>query len=272
MLNVEFGSRLYLVPTAWNELSRRQLLRITRLHGQTFATARALDDAFRRVLLAIPGRLLARLNGIQRAELRHLVPVGFLREPHKGSPLTAQLLEHLPYLKWWQGLGARYYGPRANFRNLRFAEFMFADAYFLRYLQTNDEQQLDRLVATLYRPQRAGYAPHSPGYGGDRREDFNENLLDARTRAIAKQPHHVKYAVLLWYQGCRKALENRFEYVFTADNTSKATKSGWGDVLHELAGGVHRIDATAEQLLPTVLREMNRVLRQAEERAEKLTH
>ena len=270
MLNVEFGRRLYRVPSAWNDLSRRQLLAITRLHGQPFTSARALDDAFRRVLLGVPGRLLARLNAVQRVELRRLVPVRFLREPTEHAPLTEQLLEYLPYLKWYQGFGARLFGPRAGFRNLRFAEFIFADAYYGRYLQTNDEAHLNRLVAVLYRPQRAGYAPDSPAYGGDRREDFNENLLEARTRQVAKLPHHVKYAVLLWYRGCRHQLENRFDYVFTADTQQKATQSGWSEVLHELAGGVHRIDATADQLLLTVLREMNRVLRQAEERADAL--
>ncbi len=270
MDKVEFGRRLYLVPSAWNELSREQLLRITRLHGQKFASDQALDDAFRSVLLGKGARLWARLNAVQRVELRRLVPVRFLREPQDYAPLTEQLQPYLPYLKWWQGLGAQLFGPRSNFRNLSFAEFIFADAYFLRYLQTNDRTQLDRLVATLYRPTRAGYAPHSPSYGGDRREDFNENLLDDRTRQVAKLEYHVKYAVLLWYRGCRKALESRFEYVFSGENNAKGAAGGWADVLHELAGGVVNIDTTAGQLLPTVLREMNRVLRQAEQRAEAL--
>lgn len=270
MIPVVIGRRTYQVPTAWNELSGQQLLAITRLHGKKFATDHALDDAFRRVLLPVSGQVWALLNAVQRVELRRLVPVRFLREPTEYAPLTEQLLPKLPYLKWYQGLGARLWGPRAGFRNLRFAEFIFADAYYGRYLQTNDETQLDRLVAVLYRAQRADYRPTAPDYGGDRREDFNENLLDARTRHVALLPHHVKYAVLLWYRGCRHQLETRFEYVFTADTQQKATKSGWSEVLHELAGGVHHIDATAEQLLLTVLREMNRVLRQAEERADAL--
>ena len=265
MLPVTFARRAYQVATAWNELTRAQLLRITWLHGQKFTSDRALDDAFRAVLLQAPARVLSRLNAVQRVELRRLVPVRFLREPAEYAPFTEQLLEYLPYLKWWQGLGARYYGPRAGFRNLRFAEFIFADAYFLRYLQAGDETQLDRLVATLYRPQRAGYAPLAPDYAGDRREDFNEHLLEARARAVAKQAHHVKYAVLLWYAGCRRQLETRFEYVFTDANKATASKAGWGDVLHQMAGSVRAIDATADQYLLTVLREMNRVLRAADE-------
>jgi hypothetical protein len=268
MNKVEIGRRRRAVPTAWNELTEAQLLRITRLHGQQFASDRALDDAFRLVLLDVPARLWNRLTPVQRVELRRLVPVRFLREPTEHAPLTEQLLPKLPYLKWYQGLGARLYGPRANFRNLRFAEFIFADTFYQRYLQTQDETQLDRLVATLYRCQRIGYNPDSPTYGGDRREDFNENLLDARTRSVAKLAHHVKYAVLLWYRGCRQQLETRFEYVFTSDNQQQASQSGWGEVLHELAGGVVNLDATAEQLVNNVLREMNRVLRKAEARAE----
>jgi hypothetical protein len=257
MLPVEIGTRKRQIATSWNELTRRQLLQVAQSHGRQFPSVVAQRRDLLRILLQVPGYLFGRLNAVQHVQLNQYTR--FLREPTEYAPLTAQLL---PTLRCWL---RTYHGPRENFRNLLFSEFIFADAFFLRYLQTNDEAQLDQLVAVLYRPQRADYNPTSPAYGGDRREDFNEHLLPRRARRLRHLPHHVKYAVLLWYRGCRHALTTRFEYVFSGENNAKAAASGWADVLHQLADGVHHIDATERQPLKTVLREMDRLLRQHEE-------
>jgi hypothetical protein len=260
MLTAEIGSHHRQLATCWNELSRRQLLQLAQAHGQEFPSAAHQHEALLHILLQVPRRVFQRLNGVQRIELRRYAR--FLREPQENASFTTQLLPVL-----WCRL-RRYFGPRDNFRNLRFHEFIFADTYFLRYVQTNDEAWLDQLVAVLYRPQRAGYAPYSVKYEGDRREDFSEHLVAARAQRLARLPHYVKYAVLLWYRGCRHNLERRYDYVFTESTQKKAAGAGWQDVLHELAGTVHQLDATANQPLHAVLREMNRQLRQAEQRQE----
>jgi hypothetical protein len=244
----------------WNELTGRQLLDVARVLSTGYQHEATKLDALLAALLQVPRRAFRQLNVVQRVELRPLVQ--FLHAPTDHPPLTAQLLPVLTMAR------QHYHGPREAFRTLRFDEFIFADTYYLRYLQTGGEHYLDQLVATLYRPERADYDPEAVTYTGDRRQDFNEHLVPARASRLAGLPDHYKHAVLLYYRGCRRLLEQRYDYVFSADNTAKASSSGWQDVLHELAGGVHRLETTARQGLHNVLREMNRVLRQHEERQE----
>jgi hypothetical protein len=269
MIPVEIGRYDRQVATTWNELSGDQLVEVTRILGQAYERPGTRLDALLRVLLELPRPVFRQLTVVHRVELRRLV--GFLHAPSEHPPLTAQLLPclTLPFLRFIEQ-PRHFYGPREAFRNLRFDEFIFADTFYLRYLQTKQDKWLDQLVATLYRPERRPYRPKAVNYAGDRREDFNEHLLPARAEQLAKLPAHLKQAVLLYYQGCRRLLEQRYEYVFTADTSQKATTSGWQDVLHELAGGVPQLDATAQQGLANVLREMNRVLRRHEERQSQL--
>lgn len=262
MLPATIGPHSRQLALTWNELTGRQLLDVAKVLSTGYERPAARLDALLAALLQLPTRDFRQLNVVQRVSMRHLVT--FLHAPTDHAPLTAQLLPVLTVAR------RRYYGPREAFRNLRFDEFIFADTYYLRYLQTGGEHYLDQLVATLYRPEREGYNPEAVDYAGDRREDFNEHLVPARALRLAGLPDHYKHAILLYYRGCRRLLEQRYEYVFSQDNTTKASANGWQEVLHELAGGVHRLEATARQGLANVLREMNRVLRLAEERAEQL--
>lgn len=260
MIPATIGPHQRELALTWNELTGRQLLAVARVLSTGYEREATKLDALLAALLQIPPRDFRRLNLVQRVHLRPYVQ--FLHAPTDHPPLTAQLL---PVLR---SGGQHYHGPREAFRTLRFDEFIFADTYYLRYLQRGGEHYLDQLVATLYRPERADYDPTAVHFAGDRREDFNEHLVPARALRLAGLPDHYKHAVLLYYRGCRRLLEQRFEYVFSQSNTTKASATGWQDVLHELAGGVHRLEATARQGLHNVLREMNRVLRQHEERQE----
>lgn len=262
MLDAQFGRHRRRLATTWNELTGAQLLAVVAVRQRPVAQPPQLADALLPILLALPARAFARLNVVQRVELRPLTRFLATTAP----PLTAQLLPRLTLPRFWFEQHQHFHGPREAFRNLRFDEFIFADSYFLRYLQTQAVTWLDQLVAVLYRPERRPYRPEAVDYAGDRREDFNEHLVAARARQLARLPLAAKQAVLLYYQGCRRRLEQRYPYVFSDDNTQKAGHSGWQEVLHELAGGVHRLEATAHQGLANVLREMNRMLRQHAER------
>ena len=264
MIPATIGPHSRELAITWNELTDRQLLDVAKVLSTGYERVTTKQDALLAALLQIPTRDFRKLNVVQRVNMRHLVQ--FLHAPTDHPPLTAQLLPclTLPFLRFIEE-PRHFYGPREAFRNLRFDEFIFADSYYLRYLQTGGEHYLDQLLAVLYRPERAGYNPEAVDYAGDRREDFNEHLVPARAQRLAALPDHYKHAVLLYYRGCRRLLEQRYEYVFSQDNTTTATANGWQDVLHQLAGGVHRLEATARQGLANVLREMNRVLRKHEE-------
>jgi len=259
MLDAQFGRHRRQLATTWNELTGAQLLAVVALRQQPPAPP---ADALLAILLDLPRRAFARLTVVQRVELRPRTRFLATTAP----ALTAQLLPCLTLPRLWFEQAQHFHGPREAFRNLRFDEFIFADTYYLRYLQTQQASWLDQLVAVLYRPERAGYDPQAVTYAGDRREDFNEHLVPARATQLARLPLATKLAVLLYYQACRRLLEQRYAYVFSDDNSQKASTNGWQEVLHELAGGVVHLEDTAHQALHNVLREMNRVLRQHAER------
>ena len=67
--------------------------------------------------------------------------------------LTAQLLPWLSGPRTWWRLGRlKLWGPLASLSNLRFGEFIFADAYFVAYATRQDAGALEMLLAVLYRP------------------------------------------------------------------------------------------------------------------------
>lgn len=254
MHDVQIGRYQRQVSERWNELSRRQLLRVVRELHRPLAAGQDVRLALLQILFRVPRRVLRQLNAVQLLELRPLTD--FLADTRRYAPLTTQLL---PVLRAPWRL-TRYHGPAERFRNLSFAEFIDADTFFLLYLKKQEAAALDSLLAVLYRPQRADYDPAAPDYTGDIRQDYNPHLLAARAARLAGLSPATKLAVLLWYTGCRRDLERRYPRVFDGDNEETASTSGWQDVLLNLSDGVHRVTATAAQPLHTVMREMQRVL------------
>jgi hypothetical protein len=246
MEHLQIDSRHYQVPSVWNELTEAQLLAaLAVLHGPE-------RPHFRLELLAVLlGQSVAQL-------LRDVAPVALVQLLDLGNfffaeqcRLTAQLLPEL------RVKGQRWAGPRASFRNLRFAEFIFADTYFVHYCATGDAPVLDKFLAVLYRPARPDAGPHQVDYDGDQREPFNEHRLDYHAQRLRRLPLDVKRAVLTWYRGCRAELADEFPEVFAPGNQEEAAKSDWSRVLRKMSGGAFgAMDQTAKQLTRTILAEI----------------
>jgi len=247
------------VAASWNELTPDQLLEIIRIqfscepgHLQKLQLLKAL--------LQIKWGVLHLFTAVQRLNLYPLVD--FLEE----SKLTRQLLPDVSVRPLEDDEATVLHGPLERFRNLTFAEFIYADTYFSLYARHGKELFLDKLIATLYRPQREGYNPKSPAYKGDIREDFNENLIEDRLPLVQLLPQPTRYAILSWYRGCRKELETIYDLVFTEPNEQKATEGDWGDVLLSLSGGKFgHLEQTSSQRVHTVFKEMQRIARENEE-------
>lgn len=207
----------YSVPETWNELTKNQLLTFCR-----YANALGTPEQARVVLLnkmiGIPPVAIARLldDVAGRTKLAQLTGLlNFLYEENTpgGAPLTKNLQ---PVLRC-RYKQRTWYGPADDFLNLRWNEFMVADQYHTVYVRTREERHLDYLVATLYRPQRPGHKPDSPDYQGDRREDFNQHLLDRRVRTMARVSTPKKLAAYYFYVGCRSQLVRDYPDIFEGD-------------------------------------------------------
>ncbi len=120
----------------------------------------------------------------------------------------------------------KYYGPTEKLFNLVFDEYLEADNHFMEFSTSGNIQSLNKLVATLYRPQQKNYKPNSIASRGDCRQIFNSHTVKHRAKKLSKLSIETKYAVLLYYQGSRKFLAKNFPHVFSS--TSKNITGGFG--------------------------------------------
>lgn len=254
MHDVRIDGRPRPVEATWNELTRRRLLALVPLLYRRYDNETEQRLHLLAFLLRVPlSFVVATMTPVQFLELRWLTD--FLLD---AVQLTAQ---RLPTVR--RGL-RRYHGPRAGLRNLRFLEFVFADSYFVAYARSGDAQWLDRLLAVLYRPGRLTGARAA----GDRRQPFNENLIEARAARLRRLPLPQKLAVATWYRGCRHGLEQQFKRVFipARQDAAEQAPDGWAFVLRELSGGAFGpLEQTGQQHLHTVLAKMEDDARRAEQ-------
>lgn len=148
----------------------------------------------------------------------------------------------------------RYLGPDPELGNLRFGEFVMAEAYFTQYWEHKDEKVLDKLIAVLYRPLGEG-DDHTIGhvnYCGDIREKFNGNLTDHRAELFADLDLALKDGIYLYYLASRWQAFDNYPYVFPKrakqkidTPRQKVPKFGWLGVFDDLLGEKGR---TAESL------------------------
>jgi hypothetical protein len=259
-LELQHGSKKIKInlPENWNELSRKQLLRGMAILFTATDPARLHLQLLR--ILGLPKSWLLALDAWQVVELKTLT--SFFLE---NNTLTSQLLPaiRLPFLKGFR----RFVGPKERFRNLLFLEFIFADTYYLHWLQTQNDELLLKLVATLYRPQTwfHFFKKRQPTYSGDARQEFNEHLVADRAAKMKHLPLPVKMAIATWYRGCRNQMEQDYPNVFSSENQEEAKgKGGWEPVFRNMAGGKFGdINQTRNANLHTVLAEMDEKIQQA---------
>ena len=217
MTIIELNKRFYTVPQSWNELTGKQLV--------------AVCDVLLQKPEEVTGKmkLLKILTGMSSwrwlqqsvAELEdHLYLVDFLITEME---LTEQVLPHYAHRNKWYRTKQVLYGPQSNFDNLLIGEFSFCEYYYNQYENKGIENginELNQLVGTLYRKQKAHYnAKTNPD--GDCRMPFNKNLCDAYYPSLVEEwPLAVKVAIGWWFKSCRIELQKQFGNVF----------SGGGDV------------------------------------------
>jgi hypothetical protein len=259
---VNWNEQAKQVAATWDELSLVQLRRVVPILYGTYADANQQRIELLEVLLGVSRPLLLALTPVQ------LLEIFWLTDFVLAAPV-ARTLAVAPALRvaWYR---PRFYAPADELANVSFLEFAFADAYFVAYCQGQDVQWLDQLLGTLYRPQRARYRPHAADYGGDRRADFNENLVERHASCLARLPPATKLLVFAWYQGCRHALQQRYPHVFTPANQeqAKAHPDGWAFVLREMSGQAFgSFTETGRQPAHQVLSKMNDDIARAQELA-----
>jgi hypothetical protein len=123
------------------------------------------------------------------------------------------------------------YGPGDGLNNILFGEFVMLETYYAEFLKSNhsdiptygtgqatstkshSEDSMNKLIATMYRPERKGYDAANIDHS-DRREPMNEVTIKDRAKLVAKLKPEVKQAILFFYEGCKSFLRGKFPHVF----------------------------------------------------------
>jgi hypothetical protein len=164
-----------------------------------------------------------------------------------------------------------YYGPSDRLFNISFAEYIHAETNANRFLKDKDVTYLDKLIAVLYRPERSDVHPGSEEYNGDRRIKFNDHKIDERAEKISRINHNLKYAILLFYQGCQRWYHQQFPHVFSYKKGSKGDGLGFLGLVDALTDGdVTKNEKVRSSYLVDVMVHLERSAIEYEKQAERL--
>ena len=235
------------IPESWNELTRDQLFWVVSVFFRKGLTQLDARDWLIVKFLAPKNvifngnelRELFKLNILQFQQLSETL--GWIFE--EGSALTKQLIPSIRLE------GHRYYGPLSSIDNCTAGEVARADGFLVKYQESQEDEALDGLIATLYRPRKWWwfFTRIFPDLNsGDPRMKFNDSTLSRRRRRIRNLKRETKLAILLFFQGCKQEVVDAFANSFGEEK--EAGGFGMLGILLELAGTKF---GTFEQTLET---------------------
>jgi hypothetical protein len=244
-------------PERWDEVPEPLYPKLASLY---LAAPKVMDDYSKTVraftLLAWKEwNTLKKLEAEELYTLLHLVDWVFNRLDLSKNLIPAVTIKKLEYL-----------GPADGLANLRFAEWCVADTHYISYSRYHQAECLHKLCAVLYRPAGNGdaYTPGHALYRGDRREKFNDQLIDTRAKLMAKLPQEVLQGVYLFFASCRFTIIRDHDQVFPPKSNKREDNYepdyGWLGVYDDLRadpkyGGT---EALEEEFLDTVLFSLQR--------------
>lgn len=228
-------------PLSWNELTADTLLIWAGICMQKLS----LDHALRAALMwmcAIPKKYFFKLPD---TELKKITPrLNFLFGKNQLTKWVIKKFTHR---------GIVYHGPADCLGNLKIKEFRRTEIYYQKYTSTGDVKYLRLLVATLYRPERAGVIDD------DIRAEVNEHAIHKAADRIKGYRIgkfrflYVKFqffqAVLLNYEGCRTLMHDTFPKVFLKGSGKKTDQVfDLEEIIDTVAGGALGDALTTESI------------------------
>lgn len=225
------------MPTSWNELTRGQLLYVSRLFRGKLTLAEFRVRALRE-FLSVKQNTFRRIDPEDAYSLCETLD--FLTQE---VTLTRNVI---PVIR--TGL-RKYHGPADAMTNCTFGEFTLASSVLDEYHRSGDEAHLDQLVAILYRPKklfwsiRKYFTDHQ-----DPRVRFRNRPLKNRADRLAKVDHCVKHSVLLFFSGVLNSLTGLYPYVYRQKDDANSQEDGWASLIISLADG-----KTDDKSLETVM-------------------
>jgi len=246
----------YTIPGNWNELSKRQLLKVCKIMLDLPSRKQQLQ-----ILLALlPEGFFARLRfALAPADQVQHWMVHLTRFIYEESPqLTNDILDSFRYKR------ETYIGPKERFKNLTFEEFMVCEDILSRFRLHGEEEDLLQLVAVLYRPVREIVERHHR----DIRQPFLHHHLESDTERLCGIKPELLKAVALCYTSFRLHLKDAFPQVFPKKKVKELDTKGqsWVPLVRAMAPSVTEWEKVERLSVWVVLYDFNKRLEEEKER------
>lgn len=238
------------MPAAWNELTRRNLLYLTRhfpwQNNDEFPVYFFFHcmELWKRPKLSMDIAknfiISKRLNRDYKDEVA--MEFGEKNFWEQQIILTIAELDNFAWLNESQEMERnlfpyfrhglkKYYGPSDLLANVTADEFKDADDFLKLYLEEKDEKFLHYLLAVLWREKAKN--PTS----ADVRVPYSDFEVEKRAQTFSKLDRATKYACLLNYIGLRIYFINRpkSKIVFSSSGSSSSSDGDFGTILLRLA-------------------------------------
>lgn len=280
MTTVQLGKKTFNIAQSWNALPLRDVLQCYNIimsnTGQWINPVELLP--FKRLLLV---RYLLKLSStyMQQWEEDCIKEYGedgamvFIAELDEVLKIADFLFEKLdnnevaisltytnipyPYLEGKRSKSSkkktRLYGPKNSLGNITLFEMGYTFQIFEKFIETQEEQYANQLIAALYRPQKPRTKENQrTGYYGDIRMPLHklEHMVDKRVQLVETLPDIVKRIIIFWFASCRQQIIRDYENIFKATDNNKrhvGNDYGWGGILLALSDGIANIDQVANR-------------------------
>jgi hypothetical protein len=266
MQTVEIEGKDFVYPGSWNEMNRAQLLDIARLLQQQLSpydlkvrlifkwlrlnkclfhyrdATWIINGIYRLgVPFAMWGIKKGRVKSIDYSDVARLaetldfllteepLPDGRIRV-ERNNALTRQMI---PMIK----AGVRLYGPDDRMRNITAGEFAKAEYRYQSFLASGNVRYLNEMIAVLYRPARrfAWLARLVQSWDGEHRVSYHDYHL-ARATDIDKINMDVRFAILMFFEGCRNLAISGHPHVFNSNGDGGGEDStGWAGIFQAIS-------------------------------------
>jgi hypothetical protein len=237
MNKVEIDGKTYFMPSDWNELTKKQILLVSRLfQGQLTIVDFKLRALFK--FLSVSPKVLKRIHPEDAYFLGESLDFLF-----KEVSLTKNLLLVLRTGR------RKYFGPADAMMNCTFGEFTMANSLLDSFSKTKEQKYLDEMVAVFYRPRQwLWFIRKAFTDNQDPRKKFVNRSLKRRCQRIATLEYEVKYSIFLFFSGVLNSLPKLYPYVYEQQGGTGSEDNGWASLIISLADG-----KTDDKSLETVM-------------------
>lgn len=237
MKQLTINDKNYRLPSSWNEMSKKQFLKVCYVRSKNINEVSQLElnasrIIFFTILSGVPKRIIDKINASTWVDIL----------PHMNFVVETPDLMNSPTPKISFGMFSSLRGPVGMLDHSSFDEMSAADTNFIRANQTGDLKYFYQLFATLWRPVRNDLHEfkHDPkNWNGDIREPYNSTVVSSRIDKIKKKvPFYYVIGAFMYYWSFRKnILEKGFPNYFDGDKSTdkSANDYGWAGPLLELA-------------------------------------